>query len=449
MLRKAALYLTVVIPMVCLLTGCLFYSGEELYSLPQAPEDYLNLQEEINRVMSGGLEYVAPLSGTNTQLVQMVDLSGDGTGEAVAFFRDNSSDMPLKLYIFRQMEEGYQTVCVIEGAGTAINRVDYVDINGDGWKEIVISWQMSAKVQSISAYSVKDYEEVQLMQTSYTKYALYDLDQDNQTELVVLHNDAGGMSNNRVDYYDYEHNELVQLYSVPMSEGIQEITTVKVGNLSDEKPALFVESTLADNYLVTDIFAIQDDAFTCISRREDEELSKDTVRNYTVYSQDVDKDGVFEAPRPERLPMYQNTGSDNYWLIRWYQYDSAGRSQLAFSTYHNYSDGWFFILPDEWPEHITVSREDLVSGERTVVFSKWVDEQTPPVEFLKIYKLTGANREERSKLQNRFILKRDDSNADTIYVAEFVNQEQTSAFHLNQEEMIERFHLIISDWNIE
>ena len=163
----------------------------------------------------------------------------------------------------------------------------------------------------------------------------------------------------------------------------------------------------------------------------------------------MDKDGVFEAPRPERLPMYQNTGSDNYWLIRWYQYDSAGRSQLAFSTYHNYSDGWFFILPDEWPEHITVSREDLVSGERTVVFSKWVDEQTPPVEFLKIYKLTGANREERSKLQNRFILKRDDSNADTIYVAEFVNQEQTSAFHLNQEEMIGRFHLIISDWNIE
>ena len=63
------------------LTGCSFKpaaSPEDLYALPQLLPEYTDLNQSISELVSGGLEYAAPVSGANTQSVQMVDLNGDG-----------------------------------------------------------------------------------------------------------------------------------------------------------------------------------------------------------------------------------------------------------------------------------------------------------------------------------------------------------------------------------
>ena len=68
------------------LTGCFSQSVEEFYAPPKAPDDYLKLDNEINKVLTQGGEYAAPLSGELTQKVQLQDLDGDGVQEAIAFF---------------------------------------------------------------------------------------------------------------------------------------------------------------------------------------------------------------------------------------------------------------------------------------------------------------------------------------------------------------------------
>lgn len=45
---------------------------------------------------------------------------------------------------------------MVEGNGTAIYRVDYVDLNGSGCKEVVVSWQMSTGVYLLGAYSLEE-----------------------------------------------------------------------------------------------------------------------------------------------------------------------------------------------------------------------------------------------------------------------------------------------------
>ena len=45
------------------LTGCFSQSVEEFYAPPKAPDDYLKLDNEINKVLTQGGEYAAPLSG--------------------------------------------------------------------------------------------------------------------------------------------------------------------------------------------------------------------------------------------------------------------------------------------------------------------------------------------------------------------------------------------------
>lgn len=66
----------------------------------KSSEAYVNLQAKINQE-KGSAEYIAPLSGENRQTIQLVDVDGDGVQEAVAFFRDTTSENPLKIVIFK------------------------------------------------------------------------------------------------------------------------------------------------------------------------------------------------------------------------------------------------------------------------------------------------------------------------------------------------------------
>ena len=94
--------------MTLLLTasGCGFsLSPEDLYSLPQLPAEYTELNSCINAVIESGAEYAAPISGSNIQPVQLEDLNGDGEEEAVAFFRNSADERPLKIYIFTPQDQ--------------------------------------------------------------------------------------------------------------------------------------------------------------------------------------------------------------------------------------------------------------------------------------------------------------------------------------------------------
>lgn len=194
-----------------LLGGCSFNSPEDLYTVPKAAEDYTNLQMEIDKVRNANAEYAGPLTGSYTQPVQLMDLDGDGVQEAVAFFRTTAVDNspPLKIYIYHQTEEGqYAVQTIIEGEGTAINSISYVDLdghtgpNGETDRELVVSWRLSDQMYRLMAYSVSGGEaNVVLPAVSYTEYTLMDMDKDNQQEIVVLNlNTVEGIC--QADYYE-------------------------------------------------------------------------------------------------------------------------------------------------------------------------------------------------------------------------------------------------------
>ena len=113
-------------------------------------------------------------------------------------------------------------------------------------------------------------------------------------------------------------------------------------------------------------------------------------------------------------------------------------------TYHNFTDGWYLILPESWLGNITISRDNsqLARGEQAVVFSLWNgDEETEPQEFLRIYRLEGVNQELRAQLGNRFVLQSDNK---LIYAAEFFDVGWDCG--LDQENLSSHFVLSQTEW---
>lgn len=454
-MRRRARQFVLLLGMLLLLSGCLSQSGEDFYLVPQLPEDYLALQQTISQVMSSlGAEYAAPSSGSNTQNIQLQDLDGDGEQEsAVAFFRVPSAEKPLKIYIFRQNQatEEYETAWIIEGDGTAIYSVAFEDLGGDAHRELIVSWQISARVQSMSAYSLQPGgDAVELMRSGYSKSAVVDLDRDNEKEIVLVQLDTAE-NNSRAELYNYDNGLMVLTSMAPLSLDITEIQAAKVGSLTDRIPALFISSDFGENGgRITDIIALRDNILTNLTLDEATGRSLATRRYYKDFKDangtDINNDGILELPIPEALPLAEETGTQMY-ALHWNQYDLNGQPVQVYTTFHCYEDSWYLILKEDWLGTITAARRESGGSnvsDRAVSFYHWMPDAEEPEEFLTIYRLTGANRTYRAETDGRFVLF---TGSDVIYAAKFWDTEWDCG--MNSDQLRENFNRIKVDWSAD
>ena len=445
--------------LLCLtgLSGCVFSSVEEMYALPKSSEAYVNLQAKIN-TEKGNAEYIAPLSGENRQTIQLVDVDGDGVQEAVAFFRDAQAEAPLQIVFFRQDEEGeYQPWARIEGVGTEIESIDYLELCEPAGCEILVSWQVNASVRDLVGYAVKDGQPVEILRTSYDGYLAADLDQDGLKELVLAQPGGDDQTGWEVDYYDGIQGRMELLSATPLSQGAAEINTWTAGMLADEIPALFVTSTFGEEDLITDIFCLGEQGLENIALHDGARQSGDVYHYYAgVHPADMNGDGVTEVPVAQSIPAYGTSTAGEFWWLHWMAYQSDGTSAQVLTTYHS-GDGWYLEIPDTWTGAFSMCRqENSATGVRNVLFAQGVElaeeeedegedednlTNAQPTPFLAISTLMGADRGELAQLGNRFTLVSDST---TIFAGEFFDGWDCG---LDEDTLRQRFHLNAGTWS--
>ena len=86
---KKALRLVGLLTLLLCLGGCSLQFGDGLLLLPKVPAEYVQLQQQLDTILANGASYAVAETGTNRQAVQLVDLNGDGTEEALAFLKKN------------------------------------------------------------------------------------------------------------------------------------------------------------------------------------------------------------------------------------------------------------------------------------------------------------------------------------------------------------------------
>ena len=421
------------------LSGCLRITADELYSLPQASEEYIKLQASIDSILSLGAEFSPPTGGPNRQAVQMKDITGDGKNEVIAFF-SLPGESALKIYIFEMIDGDYSVAEIIEGVGTAFESVRYVDMDRDGVMEIIVGWQMSPALKHMSIFSIKDFHSVLLKSADFSLLTVCDMTGDGSNDVVALRLPSGENGAAAEMFKLMPDGEIISA-EARLSVGIETITRVLTGRLSDGIPAIFVESEgkFDNGGLVTDICAYQDGAFANITAQGSNRISESTVRLYTLCS-DINDDGIIEVPIPRLLKAQSET---EYYAIDWYRFDSMGNSDLAFTTYHNISDEWFLILPFDWRGKVSVRREDAVAGERTVIFSYITGDDGPYEDFLKVFKLSGDKGADRAVLPGRVLLLTEGS---TYYAFEILTEPDSFGLTFNETLIKQNFRLIYSDW---
>ena len=462
-----------------LLSGCLFRPPDDLYKLPEKSPGYEQLNSAIRAVRSQlemkygtSSELAVIVSGDNTASIQLQDLDGDGEREsALTFIRVPGIEKAIKIYIFRQYGEEYKVTGMVEGDGSAIYSIDYVELNGEGEKELVVNWQISAGVYQLGAYTLdelgapyrgNDPEEegdpsdlmgTELLLTSCSGatdgssgYQLVDIDQDTRMEIAVTRIDSASVGS-QVEIYGWRDGSFVSLSSAGLSAGVVSLVQMRANYLAGEyyHPALYVICAMSDGSRTIDVLSYQEERLVNLALDPETGVSRNVLRGYTEVSPtDINSDYVLELPSPRRLPSTSEAATSNFWLIDWSQYDDEGDCNQVLTTYHNVADSWYLIIPDDWKDMITISRNDALSGQREVVFSLWRGVGEEPEPFLSIYKLTGNNRTSRAAYEGRFILREEDS---VIYAAAFYDCGWDCG--LDQASLMEYFNTIQASWYSE
>lgn len=421
---------------VLLLAGCAS-TVEDMYAPPKRSEVYNRLQSAIDQAMVD-MEYAAPVSGENQQIVQMADLDGDGAEEYILFAR-KSSETPLQILVFRQEEDGDCSLMqVIQSSGNAFEQVEYVDVDGSPGCEIVVGRQVSDQLlRTLSVYSFSTGEARQLMSAGYYKYLSCDFDGDGSSELMVLRTGETDADKGYAVLYRYADGEMQRSREAELSRQGTGIKRIMVSKLHGGETAVFVASAVEDNAILTDVFALKNGEFTNIALSGELGTSVQTLRNYYVYGDDLNDDGVMELPYliSMKAAMGEDTGEQH--LIRWYALDIDGRQINKLYTYHNYVGGWYLNLGSDWAPRVSVVQEGS-----TYTFYLWDETYVSAQVFFTIFSFTGSSREEQAVEEERFPLHAQEQE---IFAARL--GAAALEMGLTQDDLINSFHLIHQDWN--
>ena len=419
------------------MSGCVM-TVDQMYVPPRRSESYRNLQTVMDGFMRD-LEYCAPTSGENQQSVQMADINGDGLKEVMVFVK-GSDEHPLKVLIFKLDDGEYVPLSVIEATGTAYDQVEYIQLDGEPGLELVVGRQVSDQVmRNLTVYRFSGGQPEQLLTVNYQKFLTLDMDENGRADLFVLRpgrteNDCGV-----VELYSAEGGEVVRSAEVSLSQSVTKLKRIMTGSLHSGERAVFVASSVDDASIVTDVYALVGGKLTNVSMSNESGTSVKTVRNYYVYAEDIDRDGVLELPSliSMRWPAEGRTVEEREHLIRWYALGADGAEYDKRFTYHNYLQGWYMEVDGKQAGRLCVVPEDT----GRFAFCLW-DRKFENLKTLwTVHVLTGEDRSSAAAMDGRFVLLKTDS---VVYAATL--EDAGLAAGITQERLINSFFLIQSDW---
>jgi len=427
---------TLILTAALLFGACSMRTVDEMYAPPRRSDAYNELQSAIDRTM-GDMEYCAPIAGENQQTVQMADLDGDGLEEYILYAR-NTSDTPLQILVYRQEEDGScALIQVIQSRGSVFDQVEYVDVDGAPGCEIVVGRQVSDQLQrTLSVYSFSTGEARLLVSAGYYKYLSCDFDGNGTREIMLLRTGETENDKGYAVLYHFADGEMQRSREVELSRQGTSIKRIMVSRLHGGQTAVFVASSVEDNAIITDVFALKEGEFTNISFSRESGTSVQTLRNYYVYGDDLNNDGILEMPYLITMKAAMGEDTAEQHLIRWYALDIDGREINKLYSYHNFVGGWYLELDSAWAPRVSVVQEGS-----TYTFYLWDETYVSAQVLFSVHCFTGSSREAQAAEDGRFPLLITEKEAFAASLCDAALE-----MGITEENLINSFHSIHKDW---
>ena len=424
--------------MLCMvmLTGCsLIAGGDDLLQTPKPSEKFTMLQDQLEKIISEGKNYATPQKGSYRNTVTFEDIDGDGEDEAIAFFREGTGG---KIYAYAfALEDGeYQQIGRIEGPGSALGSMSFLEVEGGKQKLLVLTWTLSGDVkQGLTVCGVQNQKLQELLDTTCTDYSLSDMDQDNTQELLTLSYE--NQERKTAQVYDYEDEKITLLSQADATQDVQSVANIVEGQLDESGlRAVFVDNRFEnDNGMQTDIYVLDGTTLRNVALSANTSTYRSTALSFC---EDIDSDGSIEVPQLQVLPGYEDRDSaERLWMVDWYRYSIGKTTRLVHTTYDSPTEGWLLEFPDNWRGNVTATLVSSTGSNQTIFTEK--EKLDDPI--LTIYVFTGSDRKEAASVEGLIDL---GETSDICFAAKLGSNQ--SEYAMTAREVRRAFTVTTNEW---
>ncbi|MCJ8012508.1 VCBS repeat-containing protein [Paenibacillus sp. KQZ6P-2] len=360
MVKRYWIYIPAAFFLLLLLSGCSFISDPVLMmKTPELPAE----KESLRSIVMANLPEDASLIRSNeendTNVIHFVDLDNDGVNEAVVFYETPDQTIGIHGMIFRKTTGTWVKQITFDGAGKVLESLYFKDMTNDGRVDIVAGYSIgNEETQNyvfIYSYTGKTVERV--LEHPYTNFVISDMNKDHVNDLTIVELKHG--ESNFITTFQYEDGSFLELDKLEMKPYIYDYYNVVAGKVYVDPEGNSVEGIVLDATLSN----VGEASFTTVIVMEDGKLKSvlpnqdQTYRNYRVYSEDINNDGIIEIPLlnpPIGWSYFKNQDEIPY-FCSYYQWDGKSGLKFVAEKYHDFKyDFDFGFFPPEWHNKITV-----------------------------------------------------------------------------------------------
>lgn len=357
------------------LAGCssVGLSVENLMHPPRAVGDKAEIQSLIDSVAGEGYTLKYPQSGSHRSAITMKDIDSDSEEEALAFYMPQGDIAKVHLLVMDNIDGKWQAVGDFKGPNTAVESLNFCDLDGNGIFEIVTSWKtFTTNVNQLSFYIYEE-NKTREVPCEYTASSILwgDFTEENGDELMLLSlSSTETQASATLLDLNVNKSELSLIGTAELNADVASYASLQMGNIFENQLGAVIDGCTLTGEYTTQLLYFNSyfGSLERISFTEDVVYNQ-KLRSYPVMSEDVNDDGIIEVPSAFKHKIEKDrtdvvAAADLYWC----QQTQSGTVLLVKRETASFAYGFTFEIPKSWDfEFTALTNHD--TGE--VTFYKW------------------------------------------------------------------------------
>ncbi|MCY1713832.1 FG-GAP repeat domain-containing protein [Caproiciproducens galactitolivorans] len=356
------------------LSGCSFVGldAQTLMRPPKPTGEKADIHALLESKTDGKMTLKYPRSGDYRSAIITHDVCGDKNDEAMAIFQKGDETSGTDL-MFMKKDGKWTDMGFFNNPAAQVDKVCFGDVTGDGKDDVIVGWGNSLNnTSTICVYYYKNgkMNELKIDQT-YTELAVMDFDGDGKDEIFTASVSVGDQPA-LARLLRIKDGDVEIMGSCRMDSGVTKYASAQTGLINEKQNGIVLDGMKSANTLVTEMLYWDKTAKALKSPFFDSrtKTANYTVRNTSVVSKDINNDKIIEVPMVSLMPGYNDqANNDSAYITDWNRYDTqTGALVRVMSMALDYSDGYWFLIPDMWRGRITTKAD---TATRTVTFYEW------------------------------------------------------------------------------
>ncbi len=361
----------VVLAVILILLASAFKPINSLMKPPKVDGENLNIQLAFEESVGDKYLLKQPISGAYRSAYTFIDLDSDNDDEVIVFYSRSDALDIVRMNVLDRNGDKWQSIADFESLHNQIQEIEFSDLNGDKFKEIIVGWTPYSgdysKLMSVYEFIKTDdsFSITPIFDNSYSQFMIMDIDCDSISDILCIkHIPTLNTAEYNVSFLTYGKNDITEQGGIVLDRSISSITSITYDydDITHSR-RIYVDGYKIDSGMATDCVAWSDKDKAFVRYGDGlVSLSAISSRSSVVSCADIDDDGIIEVPTEEILPAsnmitVERTENLEQSLIRWIKLTNSGKPETVQHHLINSAAGYSLIFDESWLGKVTVEND--------------------------------------------------------------------------------------------